>query len=285
MNMNEFNLRVLERANANLKALFGSHPKYSPITLEEIEAVYARNVLSIEADAKTKKGNKKGYLTGILYLAPANLSGLEVCVSRSTGCSEACLFSAGRGKFYSVTRARMVKTLAYHFDRPRFVLTTKESIRQLIVKAENKDMTPVVRLNGTSDILWERNTDIIQSYPNIQFYDYTKVAQRFNFKLPDNYHLTFSASECNESDVLKVLSKGVSVAAVFRSPKFPKTYLGHKVVNGDNTDLRFLDPKGVIIGLKAKGKAKKDTSGFVKDNNLDQVGPTKITKKTVELAV
>lgn len=261
----DFNKALLVRANGNLKNLFGKHPKYKAITLKEVEAVYARNVLGITADAKTSKGNKRGYLTGILYFAPANLSGIEVCPARSLGCTGSCLFTAGRGKFYSTTRARVIKTLAYHFDKQRFVVSIKESIRQLLVKAKNKDMTPVVRLNGTSDILWERNTDIMQSYPDVQFYDYTKVVQRFNFKLPANYHLTFSAAESNDADVLKVLELGVSVATVFRTKDFPSQYWGHAVVNGDDTDLRFLDPKGVVVALFAKGKAKKDVSGFVKD--------------------
>ena len=279
----DFNKQILVRANANLKQLFGDHPKYKAIALKEIEAVYERNVLGITADAKTSKGNKKGYLTGILYLAPAKLSGIEMCPGRTAGCTASCLFTAGRGKFYSTTRARTIKTLAYHFDKPRFTLSIKESIRQLLVKAKNKNMVPVVRLNGTSDILWERNTDIMQAFPDVQFYDYTKIAQRFNFTLPANYHLTFSAAENNDVAVKEVLSKGGSVATVFRSKDFPSTYWGYQVVNGDDTDLRFLDPKGVVVALFAKGKAKKDKSGFVKDVTVDQVGPTAILSKVLEV--
>ena len=126
-------------------------------------------------------------------------------------------------------------------------------------------MIPVVRLNGTSDILWELNSDIIQSFPNLQFYDYTKISKRFSFAIPANYHLTFSLSESNDNDALKVLGLGHSIAAVFRDSNLPDTFMGYPVTNGDTTDLRFLDAKGVIVGLKAKGKAKKDTSGFVRD--------------------
>jgi hypothetical protein len=183
----------------------------------------------------------------------------------SAGCKAACLFTAGRGAFASITRARIIKTLAYHFDKPRFVETIKKSIRSLIVKAENKGMTPVVRLNGTSDILWERTTDILQSFPNLQFYDYTKMGKRFLFNIPSNYHLTFSLAENNDADARLALSKGYSVAAVFRKD-IPASLWGFSVVNGDETDLRFLDPACVVIGLKAKGKAKRDTSGFVRDN-------------------
>jgi hypothetical protein len=253
---------LLSKANANLRAM---HPeKHKDIELDEIEKVYHRSILGFSVDAKTKKGLTKGYLTGILYLAPASLSGINICPKSSAGCRSACLFSAGRGRFYSITRARTVKTLAYHLDKPRFYAAIKKSIKSLIVKAKNKGLTPVVRLNGTSDILWELNTDIIQSFPDTQFYDYTKVAKRFSFSIPANYHLTFSLSEKNLKDAMQVLNQGHNVAAVFRK-ELPLEYLGYQVSNGDETDLRFLDKKGGVIGFKAKGKAKKDTSGFVID--------------------
>ncbi len=266
---------LLTKVNSGLQAQFGS--KHIDITHECVEAVYKRNVLGIQADAKTSKGIGKGYLTGILYLAPASLSGVNICPKSSAGCRSACLFSAGRGRFYSINRARVVKTLAYHFDTPRFVTTVKKSIKSLLTKAKNKGLTPVVRLNGTSDILWERNTDIIQTFSDIQFYDYTKVVKRLNFEIPSNYHITVSLSESNEIDARFALSRGYNVAVVFRNADLPSEYLGAPVINGDATDLRFLDDRraigfklgtiavGAVIGLKAKGKAKNDTSGFVRD--------------------
>lgn len=257
---------ILKVANENLSKMFGK-AHVSPITESDIDLVYGRNVLSVEVDAKTKKGTKEGYLTGIMYFAPANLSGIEVCPMRSAGCTAACLFTAGRGRFYGTTRARIIKTLAYHLDAPRFVETIKKSIRSVVTKANNKNLTPVVRLNGTSDLQWERTTDIIQSFPDVQFYDYTKIPIRFTRLLPKNYHLTFSLSETNSADVGAVLALGGNVAAVFRTENLPEKHWGYKVVNGDLTDLRFLDGKGVVVGLKAKGKAKKDTSGFVLDVN------------------
>ena len=258
---------ILAIANNNLLETFGPVKHNKPIDLNDIEAVYKRNVLSVQADAKTRKGLAKGYLTGIMYFAPAKLSGIEVCPSRSLGCTSACLFSAGRGRFYSVTRARIIKTLAYHFDTVRFIATVKKSIVKVINKANKMNMVPVIRLNGTSDILWERNTDIIQSFPDTQFYDYSKIAKRFLFNIPSNYHLTFSLSDkdSSETDAKLVLSKGGNVAAVFRK-ELPVSLWGYPVTNGDDTDLRFLDTKGSIVGLKAKGKAKKDTSGFVRDH-------------------
>jgi hypothetical protein len=124
-------------------------------------------------------------------------------------------------------------------------------------------LKPVVRLNGTTDILWEKHLDMTK-YPEIQFYDYTKwgYGQRLTVKGIPNYHLTFSKSENTDWHTITMLIKsGINVAVVF--DKIPKEHLGLPVFNGDNNDLRFLDPAGHIIGLSAKGKAKKDTSGFV----------------------
>jgi hypothetical protein len=123
-----------------------------------------------------------------------------------------------------------------------------------------------VRLNGTSDINWERYS-VIQAFNKVQFYDYTKNYFRMNLfldgKLPSNYSLTFSRSETNENDCISILKRGGNVAVVFRSKVLPTHWQGFPVINGDENDLRFLDPKGVVVGLTAKGKAKSDTSGFV----------------------
>lgn len=252
---------LINKANKTLTDLYG--PKHSKlITLQDVNSVYDRNILSVQADAKTKKGSSEGYLTGILYLAPAKLSGLEVCPARSKGCTSACLFSAGRGRFYSVTRARIVKTLAFHLDRQRFTDTIKKSISSLKTKARNKNMIPVVRLNGTSDLPWDKFTDIIQTFNDVQFYDYTKIKSRIKDVLPTNYQLTFSLSEENIETAKLALQNKINVAAVFH--EIPNVYQGKTVIDGDKTDLRFLDEQGgYIVGLKAKGLAKKDKSGFV----------------------
>ena len=125
-------------------------------------------------------------------------------------------------------------------------------------------MEPIVRLNGTSDILWEKRTNVIQSHPNIQFYDYTKIVHRFKTVLPLNYDLTYSLHETNHHLILRILREGGRAAVVFRND-LPVSFWGVDVVDGDKTDLRFLDPKGCIVGLKAKGPAKTDFSGFVQD--------------------
>jgi hypothetical protein len=226
-----------------------------------------KSLLSIDTNAKTVKGQRKGYLTGILYLAPGKLSGLiNVCPNASVACDNLCLYYAGRGAFNSVQQARTAKTIFYVKDRESFLATLKENVTSVIRKAKAKRMHPVIRLNGTSDIGWERYT-VIQAFKTTRFYDYTKSFARMlaflDGKLPSNYSLTFSRSETNEGQCLEVLNRGGNVAVVFRSKTLPTHWNGFKVINGDENDLRFLDPKGVVVGLTAKGKAKSDTSGFV----------------------
>ena len=226
-----------------------------------------KSLLSIDTNAKTVKGQKRGFMTGILYLAPGKLSGLvNVCPHASAACDALCLYYAGRGAFNSVQKARTAKTIFYVKDRESFLATLKDNVTSVIRKATAKRMVPVIRLNGTSDIGWERYT-VIQAFKKTRFYDYTKSFQRMTAflegKLPSNYSLTFSRSETNEAQCLEVLNRGGNVAVVFRGKVLPTHWNGFPVINGDENDLRFLDPKGVVVGLTAKGKAKTDTSGFV----------------------
>ena len=224
-------------------------------------------LLNIDTNAKTVKGQARGYMTAILYLAPANLSGYEVCPKRTAGCTAACLNSAGRGAFSTVQKARIAKTKFYFENRPAFLAQLVKEIRAFIRKAEKRGLIPTVRLNGTSDIPWERvavagQPNVMSLFPTIQFYDYTKRTNRKS--LPSNYSLTFSLAEDNDLDALNVATSGTNIAVVFRTAQFPAFYMGLPVIDGDQTDLRFLDPAGSVIGLKAKGRAKKDTSGFVR---------------------
>lgn len=214
-------------------------------------------LLSVSADAKTIKGEKKGYLTGILYLLPSKL----LCPGCSAGCRKVCLVSAGRGKMKCVNRARARKTHMFLKQFNMFKKFLIQDIESLIVRAEHKGFIPCVRLNGTSDIdIEETFGDILEMFPQVQFYDYTKVWSREATK--KNYHLTYSRSEnTSVEDIEEMYYGGKGVAVVF--DKIPEKWEGMKVVSGDDSDLRFLDPQGAIIGLKAKGKAKKDTSGFV----------------------
>ena len=153
-----------------------------------------------------------------------------------------------------IQRARIRKTNYFFNDRAGFLADLAADIRKGIKFAEKQGLTPVFRLNGTSDLSWEKY-GIIEQFPTVQFYDYTKVLGR-KVKHLANYHLTFSKADGNDSDVAEALLQGMSVVAVY--DKIPEG-----VPSADETDLRFLDPKGTMLGLKAKGRAKKDYSGFV----------------------
>ena len=223
------------------------------------------------ANPKIQKGTKLGYLSFILHLAPADLSGRETCPKRTAGCTAACLNTAGRGGMFKrgettnmIQKARIRKTQYFFNARQDFMLDLKKDIEKAIKFANRKGLVPVFRLNGTSDLSWEKydmipGLNVFECFPDIQFYDYTKVLGRKAGY--DNYFLIFSQADGNEADVTKAMAQGMNVAAVF--DEVPETYKGKTVINADETDLRFLDPKGVIAGLKAKGKAKKDYSGFV----------------------
>lgn len=225
------------------------------------------------ANAKTVKGEKKGFLTFILYLAPSTESGYQVCPMASIGCAAACLFTSGMGRFDNVKFPRIAKTIRFFEDRVNFMLDLVSDIEKGIRQAERKGLTPCFRLNGTSDIRWEtvpcvrdgvEYPNVMTAFPDQIFYDYTKIPNRRN--LPENYHLTFSRSESNDSLIPTAIENGMNVAVVFDTKKkdsLPTEYRNLPVVDGDETDLRFLDISPSIVGLRAKGDAKKDTSGFV----------------------
>jgi hypothetical protein len=224
------------------------------------------NLLSVGTDAKTSKGEAFGWLTAILYLAPAKQGGRgEVCSHRSVGCTLGCLYTAGRGKMSNVKKARIRRTQLFFDDVAIFKALLFADIRAFIASCEKEGMRACVRLNGTSDIAWER-LGVFAEFPTVQFYDYTKspirALQFAKGSTPSNYHLTFSRSEANEAQAIGVLHNGGNVAVVFAGV-LPLTWRGFEVINGDESDLRFLDKKNVVVGLKAKGDAKKDTTGFV----------------------
>ena len=226
------------------------------------------------ANPKIQKGTKLGYLSFILHLAPSDLSGKNTCPKATAGCAAACLNTAGRGGMFKkgentnmIQKARIRKTVQFFFDRDQFMLDLAYDIQKAVAFAKKQGLTPVIRLNGTSDLSWEKyevpvfcTKNIFELFPNVQFYDYTKVLGRKVADIP-NYHLTFSKADGNDADVAKAIEQGYNIAAVF--DEMPATYMGLPVINADETDLRFLDPKGCIAGLKAKGRAKKDYTGFV----------------------
>ena len=227
----------------------------------------SKKLLNIDNNAKTVKGQKYGFMTAILYLAPSNQSGFNVCPQASKGCKRACLYTAGHGAYDSVKQGRINKTLWYIQERKTFLDKLRKEINAFIKKAKSKGLVPCIRLNGTSDISWE-NTGLIDEFKSIQWYDYTKVYKRalkfVNGTLPKNYHITYSLNEDNKKQAFDILKKGGNISVVFRK-SLPKKFNGYKVVNADTNDLRFLDPYNSIAGLVAKGKAKKDYSGFVLD--------------------
>ena len=243
------------------------------------------NTILSHNNPKVNKGHKKGYLTGVMHFAPANLAGFEVCAFRSAGCSAACLNTAGRGGIgldknglNAIQAARIQRTRYWKRDRAGFNAALNKEIQALLRKAKRLGMKPALRLNGTSDIPWENvkferdgktYPNVMAAYPGLQFYDYTKNPNRKN--LPQNYHLTFSLAEDNDENAAKALANGMNVAVVFKIAKsvdFPETIMfngqEYPVVDGDESDLRFLDKPNSIVGLRAKGEGKKDTSGFVR---------------------
>jgi hypothetical protein len=223
-------------------------------------------------NAKTTKGESLGWLTGILYLSPHNLSGRNLCPHASERCAADCLFWAGRGAFKRTQAARLQKTLLFHKDPKEFVESLNTGIEAAKRKAKRAGLNLAIRLNGTSDLPWEalsgyRKTNLMSRHGDITFYDYTKNPDRMSRYLqgefPENYRLTFSRSESNQDATQKTIERGGNVAVVFGGG-LPEKYLGADVVDGDLHDLRFLDPRGVIVGLRAKGRAKKDREdGFV----------------------
>lgn len=234
-----------------------------------------KNLLGFNTNAKTVKGEKIGYYTGILYLAPAKLSGYQVCpLAKSANCEKACLYTAGRGAFNSIQQARINKTKYYFENRSEFMLNLVKDIEKGIKKAKQLKQELLIRLNGTSDIRWEnvgftdfdgkQYANLMERFPSVQFYDYTKDANRKD--LPKNYDLTFSYSGALSFAKFndKALANGMRIAAVFRFEKnIPKSFKGLPVISGDNSDVRHIEPTAHIVALYAKGKAIKDNSGFV----------------------
>ena len=232
---------------------------------------------------KTAKSIKAGYETGILHLAPANMSSYNVCQFSTSGCRKACLNSAGRAgivrrgeKTNAIQQARIARTVLFFQNQEQFGELLYRDIKTVVTKAAKKKLTPAIRLNGTSDLPWESITfdiacsgkTILDIFPNVQFYDYTKNASRLYKMDRDNYHLTLSRYETTQGDnwrdCKEWLRNGRNVAVVFRKT-LPPFFRGHDVIDGDVHDVRMLDRQGVVVGLLAKGKAKKDTTGFVVD--------------------
>jgi hypothetical protein len=251
-------------------------------------------LLNVDTNAKTVKGQSKGYMTAVLYLLPAALSGVNLCpLAETAGCDVGCLNTAGRGGIAkdratftapngeelpdnTVQRARLRRTMMFINERDAFMAQLWREIRAARAMAERRGLTLVVRLNGTSDIRWEDipaypestsfSAPIFNVFPDIQFYDYTKIPNRRRALRYRNYHLTFSYSDKPEFvpvivQALHTYGDKVNFAGVFNGD-IPTYFMGRWVINGDDHDLRFTDTPNRFVALKAKGRAKQDRSGF-----------------------
>jgi len=229
-----------------------------------------------KTDKNLKIESLKKYWIKRLNLAPASVSGFNTCASASQGCKEACLHEAGNPVFMpQKTLGRVNRTLLLFKDQAKFKYMASKEIRNHEINCNKHGLKAVIRLNTTSDIMFEKSKfNFMQDFPNVQFYDYTKHLNRIikylKGQLPSNYNLTFSRNEVNGFQATQVLKSGGNVAVVFRK-ELPKKYKGYKVISGDEHDLRFLDDKNVVVGLKEKltlnknGKLDRDNSGFVVD--------------------
>lgn len=260
-----------------------------------------RKLLNIDANAKTVKGQKVGWMTAVLYLAPYKASGFNVCpMAEQAGCHAGCLNTAGRGgiskgskRFKTpagmlpdnlIQRARIARTRLYVDDRHEFMRRLYQEIRAFLRKAERAGMQPAIRLNGTSDLQWEKipfpvsdnkrgihmvYTSVMAAFPQVQFYDYTKIYKRFEREQPSNYHLSLSYSLASRKYAAACTriheTLDANLIVVVRSQDVKAFHVELGGIDGDENDLRFLDPPGSMVYLKAKGLARKDYSGFVID--------------------
>lgn len=259
-----------------------------PVTMQDGTTYHVTKLLAKGiSNAKTAKSEKAklGYLTTSLSLAPAWESGFNLCASSSKGCRTGCLFTSGHAAISprKILPARIAKSRMLRIYKDEFINQLRIELDSHIRKAKKNGLIPTTRLNTISDVMWEREFPaLFTDYPDILYYDYTKHRARMmrylKGELPANLHLTFSRSETNERDCLEILRAGGNVTVVFNVKYFrdklqplPKTWNGYTVIDGDLTDARFLDPKarkgscGYVVGLRAKGRAKHDTSGFVVD--------------------
>lgn len=253
------------------------------------------SLFSIDTNPKTIKGQKYGFMTAVLYMAPHTLSGQNFCpMADVAGCAGPCLNTAGNPAYAETkTKGRLNKARYFIEDQAAFMLHMVRDIARAVRRAAALNLTLLVRPNGTQDIRWERipvtvdaqtarrvgvpagtYVNIFAVFPTVQFYDYTKIPNRHD--IPANYDLTFSYSGVRAFApyVDRARAAGMRIAVVFRNKNtIPETFLGMQCVDGDDSDVRHLDPQGVVVALYAKGRAKTDTSGFVVDPTARRVIP------------
>lgn len=255
-------------------------------------AEYTVTKLLGDGDTNTKLAKSNAadtvYRTWGLALAPANESGYQVCSSASEGCRNSCIYRQGRVVvFKQIVAARIAKTIAWKEHKAWFLKRLFWELHGIAQRGRREGYTPAIRLNVTSDVMWEKEAPkLFEMFPSIQYYDYSKHYKRMlrwcKGELPSNYHLTFSRSEGNEHYARHVLDAGGNVTVVFRDKNFPSEYLGHRVINGDVTDMRFLDDENVVVGLYAKGTGRQDDTGFVVETATSE---RKVSLPLLRLAV
>jgi hypothetical protein len=240
---------------------------------EGSNAKLAKNAAALGGDV----GAGVPWRTSILYLAPADVAvpGVSLCPASTPGCRAACLYTAGRGAMSTIQTARVRKARRFIRERFAFMADLATDLERLVRRQRRTGVRQAVRLNGTSDIRWEFEpiqragvwySGVPQAFPELQFYDYTKIPGR---AVPENYHLTLSASEATQHKVARWAPADTNIAVVFAGPTLPDTWLGRPVIDGTTHDARFTDPKGVVVGLLPKGRARVDRSGFVVHNTQE----------------
>jgi hypothetical protein len=266
-----------------------------PVTMPDGSIVYLKRLTQPgSTNAKMARNDGRGFRTLGLSLAPHRLGAIgNVCPHASADCVALCLNVSGRsaaGDRMSdiILRARIARARFYFQDRATFLKLLKREIAREAVKARRAGEQLIVRLNVVSDLDWARiHPDVITDNADVQFYGYTKnpraMSRFLNGEYPPNYHLTFSRSEVNEMEALDFLAAGANVAVVFDTRytstmkrPLPAGWKGFPVIDGDETDLRFLDPRGVVVGLRAKGRARRKgftNSDFVVATDQDPVSP------------
>ena len=268
----KYNSARFERAYKVLKS--GLEPDRSDV--KEARDI-ARRLLRLKTlpDFFTSEGQHKMMLSNqaskgvlksfVMHFAPGDLSGTEVCPGRSEGCTKSCLYESGHGVIVNVKSGRIKRTKLYFEHRAIFALTLFDMLKRM----STRSYKVAIRPNGTSDIVWEsRERWMFSMFPDVIYYDYTKLPGRFKRSLPSNYSLTFSRSETNHKQAIKTLDNCGNVAIVFDKATWERvtasgSWSGYRVIDGTADDRRWLDPVNCIVALKPLGPAKRDTSGFV----------------------
>ena len=217
--------------------------------MENAKYNFIGNLIRAGGDAKTVKGNGSGYLTAIMYMTPYKTLGRNLCpMAETAGCLDGCLNTAGRGAMNSVQKGRARKAEWFIKDQAGFMAQLIKDCIRFVAYCDKRGIKPAIRLNGTTDVRWELikhdGLNLFEIFPEIMFYDYTKIANR-PLDIP-NYKLTFSYSEASaayEKQCKIALNRGMNIAVVFRDKEsIPESFLGLPTIDGDKTDLRFLDP-------------------------------------------